>query len=137
MKPACLNCAVKGECRESTVSWVYLFIGLIATLAVRLVNVVMDFSPFLAKSFWYVGIVGFFIYFLYKFNQSKSLGRRLKKSGLIKRISERQALTSHDYEVLKGILCQSKSRSDAINYFFIFFTSGLALIAGIYYDFIK
>jgi hypothetical protein len=136
MKPSCINCLSADACRESALSWAYLFIGLVATLAIRLVNVFMNFSPFWAKVSWYIGIVGFFIYFLYKFRQSRSLERRLKMSGLIKRVSENQQLTSHDYAALKGILCQSRSKSDAINYFFIFFTSGIALLLAVYQDFI-
>lgn len=132
----CRDCLLHHECRESAVSWLYLFIGLIATFSIRLVNVVMNVSSFWAKAFWYIGIIGFTAYFLYKFYQSRSLEQRLRQSGLIQRISENQQLTSTDYAALKGILCQSKSKTDAIHFFFIFFTSAVALLLAIYQDFI-
>ncbi|MFH0839020.1 MAG: hypothetical protein V1893_02420 [Candidatus Omnitrophota bacterium] len=125
------------ECRESAASWLFLFVGLLATIAVRLVNVFLDFNPLWAKIFWYIGIAGFFIYFLYKFKKDRALQKELARIELTKRLSEHTALNAHDYSILTSIVCQLRSNKDMINYFFIFSTSALALCFGIYHDFIK
>ena len=61
----CLNCKAAGRCRDTAVSWIFLFIGVIATISVRVVNLVLSFGLFWPKFFWYLGVAGFFLYFLY------------------------------------------------------------------------
>jgi hypothetical protein len=135
--PECINCSRYTECRETAASWFLLFISLIATITIRLVNVVMDFSQLWAKIFWYMGVSGFFIFFLYKFRLDRSTQRQIDRMNLLDRLTDKEQLSVHEYDFLRGILCQLRSKKDTINYFFIFFTSGLALLLGIYQDFLK
>ncbi|MBN2830883.1 MAG: hypothetical protein JXL82_01200 [Candidatus Omnitrophica bacterium] len=46
-------------------------------------------------------------------------------------------LKREDKQVLSAIICALSSSKDRINYFVIFASSALALLAGIYFDFIK
>ncbi|MBN1912992.1 MAG: hypothetical protein JW788_01180 [Candidatus Omnitrophica bacterium] len=134
---ACLNCKALHDCRDNASSWFFLFIGLIATIAVRLVNVVMDFGPFWAKLSWYVGISGFLVYFLYKYRQHKAMRMFLLNSGIAEKIRKNDPLTKTESEFVSSLFCSLRSRKDSINYFFIFFTSALALLLGAYQDFFK
>ncbi len=134
---SCKNCSAYKECRDTAASWIFLFIGLLATIAIRAVNLFLEFSPLWAKTFWYIGVGGFFIYFLYKFKQDRNIQKEIAKRLLSQKLSGNQGISAEDREFLKTILCKLKSTKDAINYFFIFFTSGLALILGIYLDFIR
>jgi hypothetical protein len=118
-------------------SWFFLFIGLLATIAIRVVNFFLDSNPLWAKIFWYAGVGGFFVYFLYKFRQDRNIQKELKKRLLSQKLSNNQEISAEDRRFLKAILCELKSNKDTINYFFIFLTSGLALIIGIYLDFLK
>ena len=136
-RKSCKSCLVYKECRDTAASWIFLFIGLLATVAIRAVNLIMDFSPLWAKVCWYIGVGGFLIYFLYKFRQDRKIQDELKRRMLGEKLSGNPELTAEDREFLQSILCKLKSTKDSINYFFIFLTSALALIAGIYLDFIK
>ena len=131
----CKNCSEFKRCQDNALSWAFLFIGLIATLAVRLVNLVIDFHQLWAKLFWYIGIGGFFIYFLYKFQQDRAVQQELARINLANRLNRKEALSDSDYEFLRATVCRLKSTKDSINYFFIFFTSAIALLLGVVQDF--
>lgn len=136
-KENCRDCVSYKLCRDNAVSWFFLFIGLIATIALRLVNLAMDFSPLWAKIFWYIGVGGFLLFFLYKFNQDRRLQKKIEKIRLSERLMNKDSLSPQDYDFLMSVICKLKSKKDAINYFFIFLTSVLALIMGVYQDFLK
>jgi len=132
----CKTCDIFGECKDSPISWIFLFIGLIATIAVRAVNLVINANPLWAKIFWYIGIIGFAIYFLYKFRQDVIVKKELKRLHLSEKLSQGEDLSKEDYLFIKTMLCGIKSKKDAINYFFIFISSGLALLLGLFQDLI-
>jgi len=137
MNKTCRNCKVLEGCRDSASSWVFLFIGLLATIAIRAVNIVIDFNLLLAKVSWYIGIVGFLIYFLFQFRQRKRMRKFLIGSGIVQKLKKRDALSAEESDFLSSVLCGLRSRKDVINYFMIFSTSAVALLLGIYQDFIR
>jgi len=124
-------------CRESAISWVFLFVGVIATISVRVVNLVLYFGVFWPKFFWYLGVGGFFLYFLYKFQQDRVLRQNLDERQIQRKLSASGPLDAAEKEFLKTILCRLQSSKDAINYFFIFGSSAIVLLIAIYQDFIK
>ena len=136
-KKQCINCKGANTCRDTAVSWVFLFVGVIATISIRVVNLVLSFGLFWPKFFWYLGVAGFFLYFIYKFRQDKLLRRELEKYQIHIKISSNQALDVSEREFLRTMLCRLRSNKDAINYFFIFSSSAIVLILAIYQDFIK
>lgn len=133
----CHDCFRLKKCKHSGVSWVFFFTALIATISIRLVNVFIGFSEIAAKVSWYVGIIGFFFYFLYRYRYDDILHKELLKTKLTDKMLNREKLTEHDYDVLGTLLCKIDFKKDKVNYFFIFFTSGVALLIGIYTDFFK
>lgn len=125
------------ECQDNASSWFFLFVGLIATVAIRIVNIVMDFSPLWAKSAWYIGVAGFLIYFLYKYRQHRTIRRFLVKSDISRKLKLGAALSKEESAFLSSLLCALRSRKDMINFFVIFLTSVLALLLGVYQDFLN
>lgn len=133
----CYDCFRLQKCKEPIASWLFFFIALIATISIRAVNIVLDFNIGLAKTFWYVGIGGMFVFFIYKYKYHNVLQRELNKAKLIDKVLSKEKLSDHDYKVLGTILCKLSSKKDKMNFFFIFLSSGLALAWAIYIDFIK
>ena len=119
-KGQCLNCEAASRCRDTAISWAFLFIGVIATIAIRVVNLALSFGLFWSKFFWYLGVAGFFLYFIYKFRQDKLLRQELERSQIYNKISRAQELDTQEREFLRTMLCRLRSNKDAINYFFIF-----------------
>ena len=125
------------DCQDSVASWVFFLIGLIATFAIRVVTVLMHLDPVYGKIAWYVGIIGFLLFFVYKFKVGHARARRVEESGLAEKISRNEPLDCNDYALINSILCGVGSMKERINFFFIFFLSALALILAVYMDFFK
>ncbi len=133
----CYDCFKLKSCKDPAASWIFFFIALIAVVSLRAVNIVLDANPLFAKILWYTGVIGFFIFFVYKFRYDQVLHRELQKTGLTDKLLHNKDLSQHDREVLGTILCKLSSKKDKINYFFIFASSILALALAIFFDFIK
>ncbi|MFA5092636.1 MAG: hypothetical protein WC543_01650 [Candidatus Omnitrophota bacterium] len=136
-KKECQNCQIAQLCRDSAISWVFLVIGLVATISIRVVNLVLPFGIFWPKFFWYLGVGGFFLYFFYKFREDKKLRLKLEKYQIHYKLSLPQHLGDEEKEFLRVMLCRMRSNKDAINYFFIFSSSAIVLVLALYQDFIK
>ena len=133
----CHDCFELKKCKEPFISWVFFFIALVAVVALRAVNVVLDFNPILAKAFWYIGVGGFLVFFLYKFKNYSILQREITRTNLVDKLLSKKELTEYDKDVLGTIICQLSSKKDKVNYFFIFVFSALALALAIYTDFFR
>jgi hypothetical protein len=133
----CINCSQKKQCKDSSASWIFFIIGLLSTIAVRIVTVLIHINPVYGKISWYSGVGGFFLFFLYKYNISKSTMRMIQQQHIMDKIDRKERLSKNDYKIISEILCAVSSEKERINYFFIFGLSALALIIAIYIDFIK
>jgi len=133
----CYDCFKLRTCKESLASWIFFFIALVAVISLRAMSIFVNSSPMFAKMLWYIGVGGFFIFFIYKFRYDQILQRELEKTDLKDKLLSKKELTEHDKEVLGTIVCKLSSKKDKINYFFIFVSSGLALAIAIWVDFVK
>ncbi|MFH0731662.1 MAG: hypothetical protein V2A72_01920 [Candidatus Omnitrophota bacterium] len=133
----CLNCSENKRCEDSFASWIFFIIGIIATAALRIVTILIDINPIYGKIAWYVGVIGFFAFFVYKFNINRARAKLINKADLVDKIRGQKPLTKEDFNVIGAILCALSSKKDTINYFFIFFLSALAIIAAVYFDFFR
>jgi len=132
-----VKCEEYLECRDSYISWIFFIIGLIATFAIRVVTVLMHLDPIYGRISWYIGVGGFFLFFIYKFKVGHARARRVKESGLSDKIRQNKSLSCNDYALINSILCGVGSIKERINYFFIFFLSAIAVVLAIYMDFLK
>ena len=133
----CITCSEYRNCKDSFASWIFFIIGLIATVAIRVVTVLIDMDPVYAKLAWYIGVGGFFIFFVYKFKINQTRARLISKQNLVGKITHQNQLTKEDYSLISAVLCGLSSKKERINYFFIFGLSAIALILAVYMDFFK
>ncbi|MBN2121377.1 MAG: hypothetical protein JW734_10035 [Candidatus Omnitrophica bacterium] len=136
-KEKCLNCSQNKNCRDSSASWIFFIIGIIATIAVRVVTVLMHLNPVYGKLAWYIGVGGFVIFFIYKFNVLQSRNRFIVQNNLLNKVASKTQLKDEDYRALEAMLCSLTSRKEKINYFFIFILSAVALAIALYIDFFR
>ena len=137
MNKICVGCPEYRRCRDSAASWIYFMIGLIAAFSIRLVAAFMDYNVLYAKIAWYIGVIGFFIFFLYKFNIDTAHSRLIRDSALAEKLHRKEPLGEDDYKILDAVLCALSSNKDRINYFVIFSTSIIALAFAVYADFFR
>lgn len=133
----CINCAENKRCKDSFVAWIFFIIGIIATIAIRLVTVLIDIQPIYGKIAWYIGVGGFFLFFIYKFRIYRERRDSIEKANLVQKLSKKSELSENDYNVISSILCALRSRKELINYIFIFALSAIALMLAVYFDFIR
>ena len=133
----CINCSEQKICQDSSTSWIFFIVGLIAAFAVRIVNFLIHISPLYAKIAWYVGVSGFLLFFIYKFRIIQARSRFIAQNKLVDKISAHEPLSAHDQDFIALTLCSLSSRKERINYFFIFALSAVALLLAVYMDFFK
>ncbi|MBN2374639.1 hypothetical protein JXL19_12725 [bacterium] len=133
----CINCSEFKRCRENSASWLFFIIGMIATIAVRVVTVLSHLNPVYGQMAWYIGVSGFFVFFIYKFRIERQRYRLILNSKLMEKVSQGKALAAEDREMISSILCALSSNKDRINYLLIFVSSALAIIVALYLDLLK
>ncbi|MFH1645413.1 MAG: hypothetical protein ABIB11_03240, partial [Candidatus Omnitrophota bacterium] len=112
----CRGCKEYRNCKFSFASWIFFIIGLIATLAIRVVTVLMRLNAYYAKIAWYIGVAGFFVFFIYKYNVSVSRARSIKDLKIRDKIESKAVLDQTDYDFLSTLLCSLTSNKEKINY---------------------
>ncbi|MEI6832074.1 MAG: hypothetical protein WCK61_05160 [Candidatus Omnitrophota bacterium] len=137
MNKKCLNCSEYKNCRDSFTSWIFFIIGMVATIALRLVTVLIHLNPVYGQIAWYVGVFGFFIFFVYKFRVDRARYKLIVKKGLMDKISQGDKIAEEDRQLIGSILCSLSSDKDRINYILIFVSSAVAIIVALYFDFLK
>lgn len=135
--PKCINCIEHKRCKESAGSLVFFIIGLIAIIAIRAVTILEHVKPIYGKIAWYIGILGFFIYFAYKYKIEYSRSRLIKNGKLVDKILEGYVIENKDRQMIGSVLCALSSSRDKINYFIIFSSSAVVLIIAFYLDFLR
>ena len=133
----CINCIEYKRCRDSYVSWLFFILGLVATVAMRVVTVLMHINPVYGKLAWYLGVGGFFLFFVYKFRINRARARAISQRNLVRKITSEEQLSKDDYRLISAILCGLSSNKERINYIFIFGLSAVALILAVYIDFFR
>jgi hypothetical protein len=133
----CIECSEYKNCKDSFASWIFFIIGLIATVAIRVVTVLIGLNPVYAKIAWYIGVGGFFVFFVYKFKVNQNRSKLISQQDLVAKINQKKQLTNEDYSLISSILCGLSSKKERINYLFIFALSAIALILAVYIDLLR
>ncbi len=114
----------------------YFWSGIIATLAYRIIIVLNSFDPVWVKAAWYIGTIGFVVYFIHRYDISEKRGRIIRQRELEKKVASLKGLSKDDKAAMAYIFHTLQSSKEKWNYIFIFALSGLALIAGVIMDFV-
>ena len=133
----CKDCSERKACSDSVWSWIFLFIGILAAIAMRVVVLFMHVNPAYAKAAWYTGVGLFFLFFVYRYNVSRSRAAVISKQNLMQKIHGNEPLKEEDRKVIGNILCSLISRKERINFMVIFVLSAIALTIAIIADMIK
>ena len=134
-RTSCKNCPDKSICKDSFSSWIFFIIGIVATLAIRIVTLIMHFNPLYGKISWYIGVGGFLIFFMYKFKVLNERSNKISQQNILDKINRKEDLNENDYYLIRIILCNINSKKERINFLFIFVLSAITLLIAVYIDF--
>lgn len=115
----------------------YFWIGVIATIAYRIIVVLNNYNPIWVQIAWYIGTVGFIIYFIHRYQISELRQQLIIDHQLAAKIEREQKLSLDDRKALLYILKTLRSTREKWNYIVIFASSVIALIIGIWLDFLR
>jgi hypothetical protein len=128
---------MKPKIHSNFVRSFYFWVGIIATLAYRIVIVLTNVDPIWLKVSWYIGTIGFVIYFIHRYEISELRSKLIEQNRLAEKINAAEGLNADDKEAMAYIFKTLRSTKEKWNYIFIFIASAFALVVGIYLDFIK
>lgn len=122
---------------SNTLRLFFFWMGIIATFAYRAIVVVNNYSKFWAQIFWYVGTVGFIIYFAHRYQISQKRAQLIKQHNLAQKIENLKELSPEEKSAVTYIFDTLQSSREKWNSIFIFVVSALALVLGLYLDFFR
>ncbi|MFH0859789.1 MAG: hypothetical protein V1921_01175 [Candidatus Altiarchaeota archaeon] len=133
-RPVCETCGMRHVCRDSSASWIFFLIGIIATISLRIIEPLRNISPSYAKISWYVGVTGFLLFFIYKYRILKQKSEVIRETGLKDKLFASSKLTTEDYTLLSEIVCSQDNWKERANFMVIFALSGLALLVALWFE---
>ena len=112
----------------------FFWAGIIATIAYRIIIVLNFYSPFWVKISWYIGTVGFVLYFGHRFRIARKKARLIKEYNIVETIDKAEWLDPKKKEILHYLAKTTVTSKSRWNAAVIFFLSLLALLVGIFLD---
>ena len=119
--------------------WVRTFFfwtGIIATILYRAIIVLVDVDNSLLKGAWYVGTVGFIIYFAHRYQVASRRAKLVVEYKLAERVSQSKDFNDDEKSAMQYVFGTLLSSKEKWNYYCIFATSIIALVWGVFADFI-
>jgi len=115
----------------------YLWSGIIATIAYRIIIVLNNLGQVWVQVSWYIGTIGFIIYFIHRYQVARHRRAVINNYELTAKIANLKEMSDIDKQALTYVLNSVEVSKEKWNDIVIFVTSGLALAAGIYLDFLR
>ena len=109
----------------------FFAIGLVSAFAFRVLIIFVYLRPEWFRFTWYVGIIGYTIFFLYRYRISQKRKKAVAEYHLIEKLQQGGELAGEDRQVLVYLLSSIRNSRENINYLFIFVLSMLAVLLDI------
>lgn len=107
--------------------YLFLVIGLISAVAFRLLTILNSTRPDLVRPVWYVGVIGYILFFAYRYYISEKRKKTILKNHLLTKIRSEALLSVDDREQLEYVMASIVKSKENINYLFIFILSLVAI----------
>src|SRR5689334_7144289 len=92
------------------------FIGLLSSVAFRAIILFQKFHPGWVRPVWYFGVVGYMVFFIYRYYISLRRKRAIAQSGIMEKIRDGQTLDSDDREAALYLLNSVRKSQEDWNY---------------------
>ncbi len=109
----------------------FFILGLLCNIAFRSLTIVSELSPELVRPVWYFGVVGYVIFFLFRYKISVKRRRAVQDFELIETLESEQEMTSEQRQAALYLLKSIIKSKENINYYAIFLLSTVAIIVDV------
>ena len=114
----------------------FFLLGLFSAIAFRIIIVFQHIEPSWVRPVWYAGVLGYLVFFLYRYSISKKRKKAITEYGLIEKMRADACLSEEDRAVVIYLLSSIKKSMEDMNYYIIFILSILAIIVDIIFSFL-
>ncbi len=115
----------------------FFILGLLSAIAFRIIIVFQHIEPTWVRPVWYAGILGYLVFFLYRYSISRKRKNAIKDYDLITKLKDNACLSDKDREIVIYLLSSIQKSMEDMNYYIIFILSILAIAADIVFTLIK
>ncbi len=112
----------------------FFVMGIIATIAYRIIIVLNLYSPLWVKIAWYIGTIGFIFYFGHRFDIARKRANLVKDYKLIEAVDKADCIEPQKKIALHYLVKTSLTSKSQWNSGLIFIFSFIALLIGIFID---
>ena len=113
------------------VIYAFFVLGLVSAIAFRGIIIFQHLEPTWVRPVWYIGTIGYFFFFLYRYMITKKRKHAIESYRLIEKLKANACLEEQDREVVLYLLSSIRFSLEDINYALIFILSVLAIMADI------
>ena len=106
----------------------FFCIGVASAIAFRIIIVFRYHHQHLFRTVWYIGIIGYILFFLYRALIARRRKRMIKQFNLLKKLESDRPLDADSREALHYIIASLKKSKENYNYYIIFILSIIAVI---------
>ena len=105
----------------------FFVLGLLSSVAFRALILLQKYNPGWVRPVWYFGVVGFTVFFMYRYFISQRRKRTIAHSGIIEKISDGATLSAEDRDAALYLLKSVRASQEDWNYLAIFVLSIIAI----------
>lgn len=116
------------------VAWMAFAVGFIGAVSLRLILVAKAYKPELIRLFWYLGVVGNMLFFLFRAYITHRRKRLILELNLLQKLQGGQCLCPQDYHAIRYVLSSLVASKEMWNYAIIFVCSVLAIMWDLWFE---
>jgi hypothetical protein len=105
----------------------FFLIGLLSSLAFRAIIIFQKLCPGWVRPVWYFGVIGYMLFFMYRYAISQRRKRTIAQSEIIQKLSSGEMLSSDDRQAALYLLNSIRKSPEDWNYLAIFILSLAAI----------
>lgn len=105
----------------------FFLLGLLSSVAFRAILFLQKYEPHWVRPVWYFGVIGYLVFFVYRYYISQRRKRTITRSGLIPKIRDGEPLSSDEREANLYLLNSIQKSQEDWNYLAIFILSIAAI----------
>ncbi len=106
----------------------FFVVGVLSSVAFRAIILLQKFDPRWVRPVWYLGVIGYMVFFIYRYFISQRRKRTITQSNIIEKIRAGEALSADDRAAALYLLNSIRKSPEDWNYLAIFILSALAIV---------
>ena len=105
----------------------FFLLGLFSSVAFRAIIILQKYEPAWVRPVWYFGVIGYLLFFMYRYSISQRRNRPIAHPAVIEKIRAGTALNEEEREAALYLLKSVRASQEDWNYLAIFVLSIVAI----------